>query len=407
MKVCVVGLGWMGLPIAALFSEGGNEVTGLDVNAELVERINKLDIQRDEAGLKEILEKHPIKATTNPEEAIPDADAIVIIVPLIVNDDKSINYSIIDDAVSKAAEHMKDGALVVMETTMPIGACRKRVAPILEKSGKQFLLAYAPIRAMSRSAIGDMREKYSRILGALDDESMQKAEELMKTFFKNEIIKLPLEEAEAVKLYEVVYRDVNIALANELGMISEELGLDYRRVKEAANSCGYYHLHDTGIGVGGHCLPVYPYLILNEVKKDHGLIRKAREINDHMPQHVAETIEKLGAKAVTIYGVSYRKDTSECRFSPAFELARILKAKGVVVKLCDPNISDESLSRWGEPVSVDGGLSSGVLVFVVGHLEFKGIEAKIPESATVIDMNKVLDEEKIKGRYFLAGRGPR
>lgn len=403
MKVCVVGLGWMGLPIAALLAEGGNEVSGLDIDQELVDRINKLDIDRNEAELLELLKSNPIKASTKPEDVLPGSDAIVVIVPLITKDDKSIGYEVMDKAMETISQHMKDNALIVVETTMPIGACRNKVAPILEKSDKKFLLAYAPIRAMSGSALDDMREKYPRVLGALDDASLAKAEELLKTFFKNDIIKLSLEEAEASKIYEVVYRDVNIALANELGLISEELGLDYMKIKEAANSCGYYHLHDVGIGVGGHCLPVYPYLLLSEVKENYGLIHKAREINDFMPKHTADVVKKQNPKSVTIYGIAYRPETNECRFSPAIEIAGLLKDYNV--KVCDPYVNNETLSQWGEPVSIEDGLNSDVLVFTVAHSAFDGIENKIPDKAVVIDGRRVLDEAKVKGKYIAIGKG--
>ena len=403
MKVCVVGLGWMGLPIAALLSEGGNEVIGLDLNPTLVEQVNNLDIHRKEPELKGILTKHPIKATTNPEEALPEADAIVVIVPIITNGDKSIGYEVMDKAIETIADQMKDGALVVIETTMSIGSCRKRIAPLLEKSGKKFSLAYAPIRAMTGSAMKDMRENYPRILGAIDDESMNKAEQLLKTFFKNEIIKMPLEDAEAVKIYEVIYRDTNIALANELGMISEELGLDYKNIKEAANSCGYYHLHDAGVGVGGHCLPVYPYLLLKEVEKDYGLIRKAREINDYMPSHTAEIVKAQNPKSITIFGMAYLRETNEYRFSPAIQIARLLKDYDL--KVCDPNIGNETLSQWGKPVDIEEGLKSDVLVFTVGHSQFKGLEEKIPETSVVIDGRRILDPSKLKAKYIAVGKG--
>jgi UDP-N-acetyl-D-mannosaminuronic acid dehydrogenase len=409
MRVCVVGLGWMGLPVALIFANSGKaEVAGLDIDGNLVREINsgkakQQRVKKIRDMLKTALGKGTFRATTDVREAIKDADLLAVVVPLVVNDDKTLDYGPLENAVRAIAENMKEGALVVIETTVPVGTTRKRFKPILDKPGKKYYLAYYPIRAMANSALEDMEWKYPRLLGAVDDESLRIAEKMLKPFMKNEIIKMGLEEAEATKLFEVVYRDVNIALANELALVCEEKGLDYKRIKEAANTCFYYHLHDAGIGVGGHCLPVYPYLLLNETRADRGLIRNAREVNEYMPGHTAELVKKFKPRTVTIFGIAYLKGTSEYRFSPAIELTK--KLEKYDVKVCDPYIDDATLKQWGQPVSVEEGLKSDVLLFTVNHPEFEGIENRIPKKAVVVDGRCMLDSTNVKGEYLAIGKG--
>ncbi|MCD4739553.1 nucleotide sugar dehydrogenase [archaeon] len=401
MKITVIGLGWMGLPIAALFAEGGNQVTGLDINQKLVDEINSGDNHRKEENLTETLQKHKIHATTD-YTTLKDSDVISIIVPLIINKDKSLDFNPIKKALEETSKHMKEHALILIHTTMPIGATRNIIKPIIDQTNKKYHLAYSPIRAASGTALKDMKTNYPRILGAIDAQSMEKAKAALETFFENKIIELPLEEAEATKIFEVTYRDTNIALANELALISKEKGLDYQLIKNAANTCHYYHLHDAGIGVGGHCLPVYPYLILNNTKADKGLIRLARKINDFMPEHAIDILLKTKPelKTVTVYGIAYRPETSEHRYSPAITLTEKLKEKGIEVLVCDPWIDDKTLSKWGKPVSLKQGLNSDALVFTVAHQEFKTLEEEIPENTIVLDGRRIFNKKNIKAKYL-------
>jgi len=406
--VCVVGLGWMGLPIAAVFLDAGAKVYGLDINSKLIDKLKKLDINRKEDGLKDSLTKHKDNffPTTDYAEAVSNSDVIIVIVPLLIKEDKRSDYSIIQDVINNVAKHLKNDAVIIFSTTMPIGSMRSIVKPILDNANKEYSLVYAPIRARTKTAIVDMRKTHPRIIAGITSKDVSKGKEVLESFMQNDIIVMDkIEEAEAVKLFEVIYRDVNIALANELGLICEDFDLDYNKIKEATNTCMYYNLHDCGIGVGGHCLPVYPYLLLNMTNKDTGLIRKARDINDFMPLHVANIVDSLKPSTVTVYGLSYLRNTSETRWSPGIDFAKELKKRGYTVKICDPNLTNEELSLYGEPVSLEDGLTSDLLAFTVNHKEFIGIESRIPESAIVVDGRNFLNRELIKGRYIVIGDG--
>ena len=393
--VAVIGLGWMGLPMAALYASAGHNVVGYDINGKLVNSINDKTVDRDEQELKEILDRTIEKnfyATTNPKE-LSKVNIFSIIVPLIINEDKSLDWRAIESAVKTVGKEMPENSLVMVHTTMPIGGTEGKIKSILDKYNKKYYLAYLPIRAMTPHAISDMRERYPRVVAGIDEKSRKLAVEFLKTFFKNRIIEMDVKDAEATKIFEVIYRDVNIALANELAVYSEKLGLNFWKIREAANSVPYYHLHKPGPGVGGHCLPVYPYLLLNLLNPEDelGLIRKAREINDWMPIHTVDLLEEEAnqmnkkMETVTIFGFGYRAGVGEIRFSPSIKIADELKKREYKVLVCDPYISNDILSQWGKPVNIDEGLKSDGLIFVVDHPEFIELKDKIDKNKVIID----------------------
>ncbi len=394
-KVAVIGLGWMGLPMAALYADAGFEVAGYDINEKLVEAINEGKIKRREEELDEILSRTLGKnfyATTD-QNRLRDADIISVIVPLVIDENRNIEWRSFEKAIETVADNLKEKALVMIHTTMPIGGTRKRVKPILDKAKKKYYLAYLPIRAMTPHVIPDIRERYPRIVGGVDEESTKLAVEFLRTFFKNRIIEMKLEDAEATKIFEIVYRDVNIALANELAVYCEKLGLDFWEIRKAANTVPDYRLHKPGVGVGGHCLPVYPYFLLNLLERDEelGLVRRAREINDHMPVHAVELFQEeegrkgIRCRTVCVFGFGYRAGIGEVRFSPSIRVAEELKKAGYEVWVCDPYVDDEVLAQWGKPVSIEEGLKADGMIFCTEHPEFKEIGDKIDENKVVID----------------------
>jgi len=407
-KVAVIGLGWMGLPMAALYADAGHEVIGYDINENLVNAINSNKLNRKEEEIDNILTKtlgRNFHATTNPNE-LENAKVFSIIVPLIINDDFTLNWDAIKSATKTVADNMPNGSLVMIHTTMPIGGTRKIVKAILDSTGKKYYLAYSPIRAMTPHAIPDMRERYPRVIGGIDNESTKRANEFLKTFFKNKIIQMSLENAEATKIMEVIYRDVNIALANELAVYCEKLGLDFWQIREAANSVPDYHLHKPGPGVGGHCLPVYPYLLLNLLKPDEelGLVRKARQINDWMPIHTVNVFQdeekKQGkkCKTVAVMGFGYRSGIGEIRFSPAIKIAEELEKRGYEVWVCDPYVDDDILSQWGKPVSIAKSLNADGLIFTVNHPEFIQLADKLNNRVVVDGRNIFHAKFRVIGR---------
>ncbi len=396
----VVGLGWMGLPIAAIYADAGYETIGYDIDHELVKAINNKTLQRDEQELDQILEKtlgKNLHATTNPQE-LSRADIISVVVPLVTKQDKTQDWTPMNNAIQTIAQNLKQGALVIIHTTMPIGATRNKIAPILDTARKKYHLAYMPIRAMTPHAIPDMRQKYPRVVGGIDQESTKLAIDFYSTFFKNKLIPLSLEEAEATKLFEVTSRDVNIALANELYKYCQQLGLDYWKIRQAVNTDPAYELYEPGPGVGGHCLPVYPHLLMSSIPRlnQPSLVKDARQINDQMPEYTVEQLEKKAREkgkkiqTVTIYGFGYRPATPETRFSPAIQIARLLHQKGYQVWANDPHIPDQQLSQWGKPVTIQQGLQADAIIITTKHPEYHELKNKIPRDKIIIDTRRAL-----------------
>jgi UDP-N-acetyl-D-mannosaminuronic acid dehydrogenase len=321
LTIGVVGLGWMGLPTACLYAEAGARVIGVDMNPKVVERVSKGDPPLEEPGLAVMLKKsikaEKLTATTSTEEAAANSDIIFIVVPTMIDRQKRADYSAVEDACTGIGKSIKNGSLVIFESTCGPGVTERVVKGTIEKysglvAGQSFGIAYSPIRAMGGRALQDL-QSYGKIVGATDKKSLEAACAALSVIVKGELIRVrDIRTAELSKLFETIYRDVNIALANEFALLCEEIGVDYSEAMTAANSQPYSHLHSTGVGVGGHCLPVYPYLLATEayaLDTKLRLVIDARKINDFMPRHVA----KLASDGLRICGKSLKRAGSRAR----------------------------------------------------------------------------------------------
>ncbi|MEM4246257.1 MAG: nucleotide sugar dehydrogenase, partial [Candidatus Bathyarchaeia archaeon] len=269
--VTVAGLGWMGLSIASLYAEAGAMVLGVDKNPRIIERVNRLESPHEEEGLANLIKRNVkegrLVGTTDLEDAASKSSVILITVPTTVDENKRADYSPLENVAKKAGLHLREGACVIVESTCAPGVTESLVGPCLEKySGLKaeegFGLAYSPIRAMIGRALSDIRE-YPKIVGAYGPKSLKAARAVLEVVSKGGIVETgDIKTAEAAKIFETVYRDVNIALANEFANFCESAGIDYYEAAAAANTQPYSHLHSPGIGVGGHCLPLYPYLLM-------------------------------------------------------------------------------------------------------------------------------------------------
>lgn len=295
LTIGVVGLGWMGLPTACLYAEAGARVIGADMNPKVVERISKGDSPIDETGLSTMLKKAvragKLTVTTSTEETAANSDILFIVVPTMIDRQKRADYSAVEDVCASIGKGIKNGSLVIFESTCGPGVTERLVKSTIEKysgliGGQGFGLAYSPIRAMGGRALQDM-QTYPKIVGGIEKKSLEAACAALSVIVKGELIRVrEIKTAELSKLFETIYRDVNIALANEFALFCEEVGVDYVEAMKAANSQPYSHLHATGVGVGGHCLPVYPYLLATEAYALDAKLRivlDARRINDLMP----------------------------------------------------------------------------------------------------------------------------
>ena len=409
MKTAVVALGKIGLPLAVQFADAGHEVVGVDVNARQVELINQgTEPFPGEAHLAEKLaELVPagrLKATTDYAEAIPGADAVVIVVPLFVNDETwEPDFAWMDAATRSLAEHLTPGTLVSYETTLPVGTLRGRFVPMIEeisglKESTDFFAVFSPERVLTGRVFEDLR-KYPKLIGAISEEGAAKARafyESALTFDERPDLARPNgvwdlgspEASELAKLAETTYRDVNIGLANEFALFAQDNGIDVYKVIEASNSQPYSHIHQPGIAVGGHCIPVYPRLYLS-TDPHAETVRTARTLNASVPEKLVERAESLlgdlaGMKAVVL-GASYRAGVKETAFSGVFPVVEALRKRGAQVAVHDTFYTPEELQGFGwDPYTI--GDEADLVIVQTNHPEYKDLSSKdVPGVKLIID----------------------
>ncbi len=361
--VSVYGFGKVGSAIGAWLLKKGFRVIGVDVNEEWVEALNSGDFSVDEPGvtslLKRGLKEGRFYATTDGVEASRKSRVKITIVPVDVDSKGEPDFSALADACIKIACGLKKGDLVVTETTLPPGTTKNFVAPLIEaesklKVGKDFFLAHAPERVYVGRILKDFK-RYKKIVGGVDEVSGRVAKRFYEKLFPKGVILMDdSTAAEAAKVFGITYRYVNIALANELKMFCDKLGIDFWKVREATNAIKFFNLHSPGIP-GGHCVPVYPHFLLF-VDKRLRLVKASVEINrEVMPKMVVRALEKLleregkrlkGSK-VLILGRSYRAGVKEDRHAAGIMLAKLLKKRGMNVYVYDPLYSREEMEKVG------------------------------------------------------------
>ena len=348
MKISVIGLGKAGLPLAAVIADSGLDVLGVDLDKNKVEMINKgINPIEEEPGLKELIKKHgnkKLKATSDAVNAAKQCNVHIVIVPLFIDGNKKPDFSIIKNAMEALSKGLKKEDIVVLETTVPVGTTENIVKNTLEKGSKlkagiDFYLAYSPERIMTGYSISRYKE-FPKLIGGINKESTEKAFEVYKQFSKP--IKVSnARTAELAKVAEGIYRDVNIALANELFKVSEHYNVDFWEMKEAAKH-QYCNILEPG-NVGGHCIPVYPWFLINEL--DVPLIKTARALNDDMINYYFENIKKIVGKKsnakIGIIGLSYREGVKERAYSRSIAMISLLKKNGYEVYGIDPLYSEE------------------------------------------------------------------
>ena len=398
LKIGVFGLGWMGLPAACLFLDAGATVIGADIDAHVVEQINSGKSPIHEPEVEQILSRGAsprLSATSDLREAAAQSDVILIIVPTSINAEKKPDYTALEKASREIGMKLKPGTLIIVESTVGPGVTESVVKPLIEKAsglkaGGDFLLAYSPIRAMAGQVMKDVRT-YPRVVGGIDEDSSKAAAAVLGTVVNGGIIPVrDMRTAETVKLFENTYRDVNIALANELACLCEELGIDFSEVRQAANSQPYSHLHIPSAGVGGHCIPVNPYFLIaaaRTVGVNLSLIRLGRRVNDRMPRHTVALVEKalqdckrsVGRSSVAVLGLSFREDVREERYSPSKEVIQLLQKKGARVRVYDPYFTSKELKAMGYNAfdSLERTVAGvDCLLVAVSHLVFKSIRVQ-------------------------------
>lgn len=413
MRIAVVALGKIGLPLAVQFASKGHEVIGVDVNPHTVELVNEgKEPFPGEAHLAEKLaELVPagrLRATTDYSEAIPGVDAVVVVVPLFVNDETwQPDFAWMDEATKSLAAHLTPGTIVSYETTLPVGTLRGRFKPMIEQisgleEGRDFTLIFSPERVLTGRVFADLR-RYPKLVGGLSEDGTRRGIALYQQLLDFDVREdLPqpngvwdmgsAEAAEMAKLAETTYRDVNIGLANQFAVYADKIGVDVQRVIDACNSQPYSHIHRPGIAVGGHCIPVYPRLYLS-TDPDASVVRTARSFNATMPQYVVdrakEILGDLTGLRVVVLGASYRGKVKETAFSGVFPTVDALRAAGAQVLVQDPMYTDEELEGFGwQPYHL--GENVDVAIVQADHPEYSKLApADLPGVRLLLDGRRV------------------
>jgi nucleotide sugar dehydrogenase len=366
--------------------------------------------------LAELVPAGRLRATTEYAEAIPGADAVVLVVPLFVNDETwAPDFGWMDAATRSLAEHLTPGTLISYETTLPVGTTRGRWKPLLEeisglREGKDFHLVFSPERVLTGRVFADLR-RYPKLVGGLSEEGTKRAVEFYEavlTFDERPDLARAngvwdmgtAEAAEMAKLAETTYRDVNIGLANQFALFADKAGIDVYKVIEACNSQPYSHIHRPGIAVGGHCIPVYPRLYLS-TDPDASIVRTARQSNAAMPAHVvaraAEVLGDLSGLRAVVLGASYRGRVKETAFSGVFATVEALAERGAAVAVHDPMYTDAELTALGwEPYHL--GESVDLAIVQADHPEYADLTpADLPGLRLLFDGRRVTDAANWNG----------
>lgn len=352
-KICILGLGYIGLPTASMFAANGMHVLGVDINPQVVETLRGGGIHIHEPGLGELVKAALESGALTVADAPAEADAYIIAVPTPFQQGKvgeyaGETYKLADmRAVISATEailpHLRSGNLVVLESTSPPRTTVDLVLPILERSGLKagvdFALAYSPERVLPGQILRELVEN-ARVIGGITPESAQTACDLYASFVRGQIFQTDATTAEMVKLMENTYRDVNIAIAMEFSRLAERFGVDVWEAIELANLHPRVKILNPGPGVGGHCISVDPWFFVEGAPDLSVLIARARRVNDLQPQFVVETVKKaLGAltgKQIAALGLAYKPDVDDLRESPAVEVIHLLTKAGAIVKAFEP-----------------------------------------------------------------------
>lgn len=429
MRIAVVALGKIGLPLAVQFASKGHEVIGVDVSKRRVELVNEAkEPFPGEARLQELLSEAVtsgrLRATTDYGEAIPDAEAVILVVPLVVDEDSKPDFRWMDAATSSLAEHLSANTIVSYETTLPVGTTRERWKPMIEeisglKEGRDFHLVFSPERVLSGRVFADLR-RYPKLVGGLNESGTAAGIALYEQLLDfDERADLPrgngvwdmgsAEAAELAKLAETTYRDVNIALANQFAIFADRAGIDIYTVIEACNSQPYSHLHRPGIAVGGHCIPVYPRLYLSS-DPDADVVSTARAANAAMPEYVvsrlAGLLGDLRGLRIAVLGAAYRGGVKETAFSGVFATVNALRHRGALVLVNDPLYTDEELEGFGW-VPYHFGDEVDAAIIQADHEEYAAlVPADLPGVKILFDGRAISDPVAWKGvPRLLVGKG--
>ncbi|MCD4752665.1 MAG: nucleotide sugar dehydrogenase [Anaerolineaceae bacterium] len=420
-KICVIGLGYIGLPTASAFATNGVKVVGVDINKSIIDTINRGDIHIYEPGLHEVVTKAVGSGMLSVSLSAESADAFIIAVPTPIYGEKKADLRAVRSAAETIVPFLRKGNLVILESTSPPKTTSDVVAPILEKSGlkagEDFLLCYSPERVLPGRIMTELVEN-ARVMGGITPESALAGKELYSTFVKGDVILTNATTAEMVKLMENTYRDVNIAVANEFAKVADRFQIDVWEAIQIANLHPRVQILNPGPGVGGHCISVDPWFLVEAAPDLTSLIRTAREVNDSQPHYVKTLVSRavgddLEGKKIAVLGMSYKENKDDLRESPSKEVVRLLQDAGATVRAFEPYKPLADIQGVNIVHSLHEAVEGAdAIVILLAHDQFKRLTptnlSAISSCKTIVDCGRVMtgsDWSEAGYRIFQLGVG--
>lgn len=398
MRVCVVGTGYIGLPTALMLASHGVDVEAVGHRQETVDRLRRGDVTFEEKGLPELFTQARESGRINFRCDYPAEDFYIITVPTpYLPDSKKVDASAIVDALRHVLAHCRDGAIIVVESTISPGTIDREVRPVVAESGKHVHLAHAPERIIPGNMLKELIHN-SRTIGCDDAATGETIKKVYLSFCQGDIVVTDIKTAEMTKVVENTFRDINIAFANELAKICRRGGMDVAEVIRIANKHPRVNILQPGPGVGGHCISIDPWFLVGDFPEEARLIRTAREINSSMPAYVLDRIESIMREKglsdysrIGLYGLTYKEDVDDTRESPTLQLLEVMEKRGLPAPLVyDPIVSAKKAAR--QCFDYDEFLAgTDMIVLLVGHSHIRSSLASL-EGKTVLDTRGIVTD---------------
>jgi len=407
-KICVVGLGYIGLPTASVLASNGFKVVGVDVNPGVVDTVNSGNIHIEEPGLHTVVRaaigSGNLRASLTPEPS----DVFFLSVPTPMSEDKKADMSYVRLATEAIVPHLQQGNLIILESTSPPGTCRDLIAPILAAAGftagADIYLAHCPERVLPGRILKELIEN-DRVIGGFGEQCASHAEAIYGSFVEGEIFLTDVTTAEMVKVIENTFRDVNIALANEAAVVCEKLGINFSEVARLANRHPRVNIHTAGPGVGGHCISVDPWFLIEQYPDDTQLMQRARLRNDGMPSHVAAGVSALVAGTarpkIAALGLAFKGNVDDMRESPSVTVVELLQGKGMEVAAHDPYVKKSTMELASIEECFKG---ADCVVLLTDHSDYKYLNPaqlkKLVRTPILFDTRNLLDHDEWRKAGF-------
>jgi len=434
LRVCVIGIGRIGLPTALSFAKAGLQTIGVDINENLIQKINTgIFPLKDEPGYEEIfndvIKNQKFSATTKTEDVVPNSDLILLSLPTPMDENNIPDYSALRNVARNLSDTMSSNSLVIVESTIEPGFIEDEMITIISKPdrlkiGETFSIGVCPENANPGEILHDFTN-LPRLVGAINNDTTKIIKMIYNFVFGVELVEMPnCKTANAVKLTTNVFRDINIAFISELSLMFEKLGIDTNKVLEAAKKKYNFQVHYPGAGVGGPCLPINSYQLLNTARKtgvNLSIIESSRKINEKMPEHVVELVadafkecnKTIQGSDILILGISYKPDVKDIQLTPAENIIKKLKDLGANIHIYDPYFSLTNV--FG--INTEENLETTTLkkmdaaIVVTGHDEFKNFtisDFRLMRNPILVDTRGIFDPVEAKNAKLIfrgLGRG--